>query len=119
MATTMAVAQTAAAASAKTAHSAVCKLPRRPPMGVQRRRRHPVPDAAEQQQISSSRPACRNQTIRPSLSSRIGEAPMQDHVAKRWRLRAEEYRAIGAGSVVAENRRIYDTLASDCDRIAA
>jgi hypothetical protein len=38
--------------------------------------------------------------------------------AERWRLRAEEYRAIGATMTLDATRRSYDAMAEQCESIA-
>jgi hypothetical protein len=43
---------------------------------------------------------------------------MNGRDAERWRLCAEEYRAIGASMTVKETHRPYEAMAEQCDRIA-
>jgi hypothetical protein len=38
--------------------------------------------------------------------------------AERWRLRAEEYRAIGTSMTLRSTRLSYDAMAEQCERIA-
>jgi hypothetical protein len=43
---------------------------------------------------------------------------MNGRDSERWRLRAEEYRAIGASMTAKETQRSYEAMAEQCDRIA-